>query len=99
MSITKLSKWLLIVCAVYAAVTAPTIFLPNPGDWSLTPVRLTQPVAAISAFAASLLFLWSTRRSEVGYARWLAIGVASASVMWVALLFYLISSLDLSGMD
>jgi peptidoglycan/LPS O-acetylase OafA/YrhL len=90
---------LLIICAVYAVVTAPILFLPNPDDWSLMPLRLAQPIAAIAAFAASIIFLWGTRRSNLTVGRWLAIGVAVASVLWIALLFYLVSALDGSGME
>jgi hypothetical protein len=60
-------------------VTLPVVFIPNPSDGSLMPIRLSQPIAAIAALLASMLFLWRTRSGPLDLWRCLAMGVAIVS--------------------
>jgi len=97
--ITASAKWVFVASAVYAAVTLPAMFIPIPSDWSLMPIRLSQPIAAIAALLGSMLFVWRTRSRPLDVWRRLAIGVAIVSIVWLATLTYLIASLDGSGME
>jgi hypothetical protein len=97
--ITASAKWVFVASAVYVAVTLPVVFIPNPSDGSLMPIRLSQPIAAIAALLASMLFLWRTRSGPLDLWRCLAMGVAMCRIVWLATLTYLIASLDTSGME
>ena len=88
-----------VVSGVYAAVSLPAVFLANPDDWSLMPIRLSQPIAAIVALLASIVFLWRKRSAPPNLWRRLAIGVGIASLVWLAVLTYLIVAVDGSGME
>ena len=99
MDITTSAKRVFVASAVYAAVTLPAVFISNPPDWSLMPIRLSQPIAAIAALLGSMLFVWRTRSGPLDLWRRLAIGVAIVSIVWLATLVYLIASHDVSGME
>jgi len=97
--ITASAKWVFVVSAVYAAVTVPAVFMANPDGWSLMPIRLSQPIAAIVALLASIVFMWRKRSVPPNLWLRLAIGVAIVSLAWLAVLTYLIAALDGSGME
>ncbi len=99
MSITASSKWAFLVTGIYALACAPAILLAERFGWRESVFHQSQFIAVLLCLPASAVFLWSTRGSRFGVHRWLAVVATVLCGLWLALIAYLILTLDFSGID
>ncbi len=99
MSVTHSSRLLFLIAGAYAALCAPTILFVERLGWPQGPFHVTQLLAAMLCFPASLVFLWRTRGAPFGAQRWLAVVAAVLTGLWIAFVIYVVLTLDFSAMD
>jgi hypothetical protein len=99
MSIKASSRWLFLVTGFYALACAPAILLAEHFSWPESSLHTTQFLAVVLCLPASVVFLWSTRGSRFSAQRWLAAVASVLCGLWLALIAYLVLTLDFSGID
>ena len=99
MNITKSSKLLFLTTGGYALLCMPAILLAEHYGWPQTPFHLTQIVATLLCFPASVLFLWLTKGTRFSWHRSLGIVAAILSGLWVVFFCYVFLTFDLTAMN
>ena len=98
-NVTQSLKWLFLVGGICAALCAPAILVAERFAWSQRPFHVTQMLAVMLGFPASLAFLWRTRRSPLSAERWLALAAAVLSGLWLCFIICVLLTLDFSALD
>ena len=88
---------MLIVTATYILGCIPAILLAEQYRWTQTPFHLTQLIAVVLCLISCIVFLAATRSSPFRIWQWLASVALVLSLLWLALVAYVI--LTYSGLE
>jgi hypothetical protein len=97
----SLSRVAFLISGGCALLCVPAILIAEQRGWSQVPFNVAQFLATIVCFVSSVTFLvryWGSE-SASGFERSLAVVAAILSGFWLAVCFYVILILDMSGMD
>jgi hypothetical protein len=99
MSIAASSRWLFLASGFYALGCIPIIHIAGHFGFRTGPVSITQLLAVVLCFPASIVFLWTTRGLRFSPVRWLAVAAGAYSGLWLAFVVFAVLTFDMSGMD
>jgi hypothetical protein len=96
LKLTAVSRWLFIASGLYALSCAPAILVAERMHWPQSALHLSQFVAALLCWPASLMVIWRSRASPGRGRTALAAVAASLCSLWMAFVVYVVLHFDLS---